>query len=287
MTEVVQDIVAEFEPESLSKLRQASQPEMLAGAGQPMETRQCEAGGLLNDGMCPPYIVEGVSHTHGPIAAGTTAASKRTLIPFQTVENMIQASAHAWMIGKPLLHHLTIRWPSKDWTHHRPVQDALVKWLSRNSGGAYFIWVKEGNNGPHSHFLLHLGELSAVHCKQVVRRTLTRLSGLKTLPKKAIKCTKPTSGKPTFESVKHRTAYLCKGGGPDVCEFLGIDKADWASVPDKQAGVSESLSKRAREREGGCVPSGSRNIIREMKAAAAAAKIWRASLKAEREQYDG
>ena len=79
-----------------------------------------------------------------------------TGIPFQTIENMIQASAHAYAIGRPLLHHLTIRWGSGDWSWHQPLQNTLTKWLSRKSGGAYYIWVKEGNSKPHSHFLLHL-----------------------------------------------------------------------------------------------------------------------------------
>lgn len=248
---------------ALSKLRQVSDARCEAEANEPNEMRACELVQPAPREKAPLIYVEGLS-------------TARTTIPLRIVENMIQASAHAWHLGKPLLRHLTIRWPSGDWSQHQQVQDALAKWLTRKCGGAYYIWAKEGNSGAHSHFLVHLGNgQTGVACNKVIRRALKRLNGLRSLPKGTIKCTQPSSGKPTFDSIKNRTAYLCKGGGPDVCEFLGVNKADWASVPGKQAGVSESLGEAARERKGGCLPSESRSVTQEMKMAAVSVKLYR------------
>lgn len=255
--------------DGLSKLRHLSDGRSETFANELKETRACELEQPDPREKHPLIYVDGLSTT-------------RTTIPWRIVENMIQASAHAWHLGKPLLRHLTIRWPSGDWSQHQQVQDALAKWLTRKCGGAYYIWAKEGNSGAHSHFLIHLGSgQTGIDCSKVIRKMLKRLNGLRSLPTGMIKCTKPSSGKPAFESVKNRTAYICKGGGPDVCEFLGVNKADWACVPDKQAGVSESLGEAAREREAGCVPSGSRSVTQEMQMAAVSVKLYRENKAAE------
>ena len=253
---------------ALSKLRQVSDARCEAEANEPNEMRACELVQPAPREKAPLIYVEGLS-------------TARTTIPWRTVENMIQAAAHAWLIGRPLLHHLTIRWPTGDWRQHQQVQYTLVKWLSRQCGGAYLIWAKEGNGGAHSHFLMYLGERTGSDCNKVIRRALKRLNGLRSLPKGTIKCTAPSWGIPKLESAKNRAAYICKGGGPEVCDFLGVNKVDWASVPGKQAGVSETLGKAAREREGGFVSSGSRSVTQEIKVAAASTKSYRRAKAAE------
>ena len=184
-----------------------------------------------------------------------------TRIPFQTIENMIQASAHAYAIGRPLLHHLTIKWESGDWSWHQPLQNTLTKWLSRKSGGAHYIWAKEGNGKPHSHFLLHLRSgMTGTDCRQVVIKALKQLSGGSPVPRGTVQCRLPYYSGPKFDHTKRRTAYLCKGGGWEVRAFLKVKKTDHASIPGKQAGVSETLGVTARRRAGGCLPSGCRSV---------------------------
>ncbi len=232
----------------LSKLRQSSVSVSYALARSPLNARQLLApmpGTTDND---PHIYVE-------------DAFPARTLIPSRTVENIIQASAHSWHIGKRLLHHLTIRWPSGDWSQHQSTQDTLAKWLSRKCGGAYYVWAKEGNSAPHSHFLLHLSNgMTSSDCRTIIIRHLKREANMRVLPRGTVRCQKPNYAQPLFESMKNRVSYICKGGGPEVCRFLKVNKSDWACVPDKQAGVSEILGETARRHFGGCLPSGCRSV---------------------------
>ena len=208
------------------------------------------------DGSRPRTLLH-VDNVNTPSATG---------IPFQTIENMIQASAHAYAIGRPLLHHLTIKWESRDWSWHQPVQNTLTKWLSRKSGGAYYIWAKEGNSGPHSHFLVHLETgLTGADCRHVVIKALKQLSGGSPVPRGTVQCRLPYYSGSKFNHTKHRTAYLCKGGGWEVRTFLKVKRSDRASIPGKQAGVSETLGVRARRRGGGCLPSGCRSVPKNLR----------------------
>ena len=251
---------------------------------QPQEQKHANTGGRLSklgqeipcvstpiDVPAPEYLAsrhqpEGLKAQAPLIYVDNTNRPSVTRIPFRAIENMIQASAHAWWIGRPLLHLLTIKWTSGDWSWHQPVQDTLGKWLSRKSGGAYYIWVKEGNRVPHSHFLVHLKPgLTGADCWRVVIRALKRLSGLSALPKGTVQCRAPCFFGPKFGHTKRRTAYLCKGGGAEVRAFLGVDKDDHACVPGKQAGVSETLGEAARKRAGGCLPSGCRSVPETVK----------------------
>jgi len=258
----------------------------MAGRGvtyQPHEQKHANTGGRLSklgqeipcvstpiDVPAPEYLAsrhqpEGLKAQAPLIYVDNTNRPSVTRIPFRAIENMIQASAHAWWIGRPLLHHLTIEWTSGDWSWHQPVQDTLGKWLSRKSGGAYYIWVKEGNDGPHSHFLVHLKPgLTGADCWRVVIRALKRLSGLSALPKGTVQCRLPYYSGSKFNHTKRRTAYLCKGGGEEVRAFLKVKKTDHASIPGKQAGVSETLGVTARRRAGGCLPSGCRSVPKNL-----------------------
>ncbi len=179
---------------------------------------------------------------------------------------MIQASAHAYAIGRSLLHHLTIRWKSGDWSWHQPLQNTLTKWLSRKSGGAYYIWAKEGNSKLHSHFLLHLRSgMMGADCRQVVIKALKQISGVSPVPLGTVQCRAPNYYGLKFDHAKRRTAYLCKGDGEEVRAFLKVKKSDHASIPGKQAGVSETLGVAARRRAGGCLPSGCRSVPKNIR----------------------
>jgi hypothetical protein len=235
--------------EQLSKLRQISAVSKQADFQESSDSRP----------------IRGAPYANGKTDRHIYVVNTST-IPFHTVENMIQASAHAWHIGKPLLHHLTIKWLTGDWSLHQDMQTLLAKWLSRHSAGAFYIWAKEGNKGPHSHFLIHLRTgLSGNDCRQFIIKTLKRLLRARSLPRGTVQCRGVNSFGSRFEHVKRRTAYICKGGGAGVRAFLGVKKYDLAFVPGKQAGVSESLSEAARRRAGGCLPSGCRTVTHEMK----------------------
>lgn len=172
----------------------------------------------------------------------------RSFIKFTAVENILQAAEFAEVIERPLRHHLIIRWPTDDWSLHQPVQQAMGKWLSRYSGGAFYVWAKEGNGGPHSHFLLYLEPNRTRRFRSMLIRTLKRLTGLRSLNKGTVRCRNVfTFGSPT-EHTQNRVAYICKGADPETRKLLGIEKTDICYLPGgKQAGVSQSLGIAARE----------------------------------------
>ncbi len=131
---------------------------------------------------------------------------------------------------------------------------------------AIYIWAKEGNSEPHSHFLLHLSPgLTGTDCRQVVIKALKQLSGGSPVPRGTVQCRAPNYYGSKFDHAKRRTAYLCKGGGPEVRAFLKVKKSDHASIPGKQAGVSETLGVAARRRASGCLPSGCRSVPKNIR----------------------
>jgi hypothetical protein len=182
--------------------------------------------------------------------------SNRTFIKSTAVENMIQAADFAEVIERPLRYHLIIKWPTNDWSLHQPVQQAISKWLSRHAGGAFYVWSKEGNGGPHSHFLLHLRTGTTRSFRSMIIRNLKWLAGLRSLKKGAVQCRNVfTFGSPT-EHTQNRVAYLCKGADPETRKILGIEKTDTCYLPGgKQSGVSQALGVAARRRAGGSLPS--------------------------------
>ena len=211
----------------------------------------------ITQGMRPANTDSGTPYlVHNGIAEGPN------FIGFDVVENMIQAAAFGGSLGKPLRHHLTIRWPTDDWSCHEPVQRGIAKWQRANVGGAYYIWAKEGTSGPHSHFLLHLERGRTTEFKKMVFDIIKRETGLDTLPTGTIRCRDIHPYGLVFEHMKSRVAYLCKGGGPEVRRLLGIDKEENSQVPRKRAGVSQSLGVAARREAGGCLPSGYRDVAK-------------------------
>mgnify|MGYP001211619205 FL=1 len=98
-------------------------------------------------------------------------------------ENIRQAAEYARYVGYPLLHHLVIRWLSVDWfsgrDEHEYIQRKVSEWLSNNVGFAFFIWAKEANHRPHSHFLLHLpNKHFAKKLRKRIRGWLKRYHGM-------------------------------------------------------------------------------------------------------------
>ena len=113
-------------------------------------------------------------------------------------------------------------------------------------GGAFYVWAKEGNGGPHSHFLLHLGSMRAQKLRRVVIRGVCRLSGLRRLSKGTIRCRTVHSFGPKDLNTAYRAAYLCKGAGPQVRALLGLDKSEVNQLRGgKRSGVSQSLGNAA------------------------------------------
>lgn len=61
-------------------------------------------------------VLKGTDTNSPPLyIVGDTSAFPHQPIPFNHVENLIQAAGYARVIDKPLYHHLTIRWPTGDW----------------------------------------------------------------------------------------------------------------------------------------------------------------------------
>lgn len=63
----------------------------------------------------------------------------------------------------------------------------------------------------------------------------------------------PQSPGELLVNIEGAIAYLLKGAEPDVCEVLKIDHQWQGEVEGKRCGVSQSISKAARDR-GGYVP---------------------------------
>lgn len=130
-------------------------------------------------------------------AGSTTQDGIRTSLNLTSkeVENLRLAAEYALKAGYPLYHHLIIRWISGDWflgrDEHEYIQRKLSEWLSNNIGFAYFIWVKEANTRPHSHFLIHLPDKHwAKKLREMVGKWMKAYHGLKKrdgLPKKTLR----------------------------------------------------------------------------------------------------
>jgi hypothetical protein len=233
---------------SSSKLDQDSHESTKLEQEKTAEFYGIESENPANTDSVSPYVVHN-GFTDGP-----------SFIKFGVVENMIQAAGFAWSIGKPLMHHLTIMWPTGDWSCHEAVQRGIAKWQRANVGGPYYIWAKEGTGSPHSHFLLHLEKGRTIEFRTMVADIIKWETGLDSLPTGTIQCRDIHPYGSAFEHMKNRVAYLCKGGGPEVSRLLGIDKVELSEVQGKRAGVSQSLGVAARKEAGGSLPSGYRDV---------------------------
>jgi hypothetical protein len=241
--------------------------ERLLKLGQISRHNDASVGGKTSEFCCSQAASCVQTKTHRPLYSyqrkhqtpAPTPDRTRTYIASAAVENIMQAAEFAEVIERPLRHHLIIRWPTNDWSQHQPVQQAMSKWLSRYSGGAFYVWAKEGNGGPHSHFLLYLETNRTRRFRSMLIRTLKRLTGLRSLKKGTVRCRNVfTFGSP-IEHTQNRVAYICKGADPETRERLGIEKRDSCSLPGgKQAGVSQSLGVGARRNAAYCLLSGCR-----------------------------
>jgi len=185
---------------------------------------------------------------HDKVRRGGPAGASDS-ITIQAADNLLRATAFADVIERSLRHHLTIRWPAGNWRLHQPVQQLVSKWLRHNVGGVFYVWVKEGNGGPHSHFLIHLGSRSGRALRGVVIRGIRRLTGLPRLEKGAVQCRGVHSYGSVSINTARRAAYLCKGGDRHVRALLGLRKPEMPRLDaGKRSGVSQSLGVTARKR---------------------------------------
>jgi hypothetical protein len=192
-----------------------------------------------------PYIVGDSSSPHTPI-------------PFHHVENVIQAAAFARTLGLPLFHHLTIRWPNGDWRFHEDILRAVAEWQRYHVGQAAFVWTKEANGYPHSHFLLHLPAEKSLKFRAMVMKKLKRLAGRRSLPAGTVQCRRVWSRGYPLDHMRNRVAYILKRTDEGTRQILGVGKRDFGHIDGKQVGVSQSLGQAARSRQGSVMPSGHR-----------------------------
>ena len=205
---------------------------------------------------CSPYTVVRSSEWQAAVDSARTRCKRKAsrdpnYLSAVDVDNLIRAAAFAEQIGCPLHHHLIIRWPYGNWKLHKDTQAALSKWLARHAGCPFYIWVKEANTCPHSHFLLHLPKngYNGGHVHHFTRRTLQRLANLPKIETGAIRCTTVTWFGDPSENTAKRLFYLCKAGDATVQSLLGLTRNGYCpSGVGKRSGVSQSLGKTARKK---------------------------------------
>jgi hypothetical protein len=208
-----------------------------------------------------PSIVDNTSaHSHSIQIADDTG--KVRLSKGLTVERIVRlrlAAAYADKVGYPLHHHLVIRFLGGDWfsaaPEHEYLQRKVSEWLKNNVGFAYFVWVKEANDRPHSHYKLHLpNKLLARRLGKRIRLWLKDYHGMKTregLPKGTV-CLRGLNQSYCFDTDQahhNQINYITKRGG----ENSPAKKVDVGEVVDTPCGVSQNLNHSARA--AGLVPS--------------------------------
>jgi hypothetical protein len=188
-------------------------------------------------------------------------------ITFDHAENFVLAAAHARRIGKPLEHHLTIKWPDQNETgfHHKLLLNKISEWLSNNVGVAAFIWAKETTSGDHSHFLMHIDPGHSKKLRVIIRRWLKADYHLRHLPIGMMSLTQIDTRLDPDRQIRNRLRYLLKGAEYYTRIFFGCpNKPDTGIVAGKRCGWSQALGDRARQCSGGVVASGHRKIGDEM-----------------------
>jgi hypothetical protein len=175
------------------------------------------------------------------------------------------AAAYAGLVGFPLYRHLIIRWLSEDWLsavkEHEYILRKVSEWLNNNVGFQYFVWVKECNGGPHTHYLLYLPDArTAARLKKSIRKWLKAYHGIpkrKGWPRK-LKC-KGLNTSAIYDRESHhcnQLNYITKR----CADNTAPEKQDIGIVVGKPCGVSQLLGPSARSR--GLVPSTNRQESR-------------------------
>ncbi|MGB0681471.1 MAG: hypothetical protein ACPGOV_02125 [Magnetovibrionaceae bacterium] len=191
-------------------------------------------------------------------------ACERNAITFRQAENFLQGVFHAEAIGTPLNYHLCVRWLSNDWRNRKALVDEIRRYQAKLIGRVAFVWVNEGNSGPHTHLLLHYPPVEKPSLDRRVRRLVARLSGLPRPAKYQVKFCKFHSLWERKNSLRFWLRYLLKAADQETRSFFRVDKREEIVVRGKRIGMAQSLNETARQKSGGVRPSGLKKPTREM-----------------------
>jgi len=216
---------------------------------------------LTDEASQAPSIVDNTSaHSHSIQIADD--ADKVRLSKGLTIERLVRlrlAAAYADRVGYPLHHHLVIRFLGGDWfpaaPEHEYIQRKVSEWLTNNVGFAYFVWVKESNDRPHSHFLIHIpNPILARRLGKRIRLWLKKYHRMKKrdgLPMGTVRLRGLPKGWyfDTDQAHRNQVNYITKRGGDNS----PCAKIDDGEVVDNPSGTSQNLGPSARAN--GLVPS--------------------------------
>ena len=200
------------------------------------------------------------------IVADNSDHVARSPIPFKSVENILQATAFASVIGYPLKYHLTIKWTDKANDHYSQILRKISEWQRYNCKQAAFVWAREAARGPHIHILLYLPKERASRFRKRLRHWLKKLLDLRRLPKGLVQCRQAHAFGDIQIHIAHRVRYILKGSDDDTRLFMNYcGKREDGHVVGKRSGTSQSLGVAARRRVGGALPSGHRKVTKAMR----------------------